>query len=98
MGKTASLYVRIDPQVKADVEMIYSQYGLSVTDAINIFLHQSRNVGGLPFDLRPQTPNAATLEAMREGDEVMAAMKAAKRAGKSAAFRDADDLLQDLKS
>ena len=52
MAKSASMYIRIDPEVKADVETIYSRYGMSVTDAINIFLYQSRNVGGLPFDLR----------------------------------------------
>jgi addiction module RelB/DinJ family antitoxin len=46
------MYIRIDPQVKADVEAIYSRYGMSLTDAINIFLHESRNLGGLPFDLR----------------------------------------------
>ena len=51
MAKTASMYIRIDPQVKADVEAIYARFGMSLTEAINIFLHQSRNVGGLPFDL-----------------------------------------------
>jgi DNA-damage-inducible protein J len=81
---------RIDPQVKADVEAIYSRYGLSITEAINIFLHQSRNVGGLPFDLRPLRPNAATLAAMREGDEIV-------KSGRGS-FTKADDLLEDLKS
>ena len=53
MAKSASMYIRIDPQVKSDVEAIYSRYGMSVTDAINVFLYHSRNIGGLPFDLRP---------------------------------------------
>jgi len=53
MAKTSSLYIRIDPQVKSDVEAIYSQYGMSITDAINVFLYQSKNIGGLPFNLRP---------------------------------------------
>ena len=53
MAKSASMYIRIDPQVKSDVEAIYSRYGMSITDAINVFLYQSRNIGGLPFDLRP---------------------------------------------
>jgi len=64
MAKTASMYIRIDPQVKADVEAIYSRYGMSLTEAINIFLHQSRNLGGLPFDLRwgPLEPKKVTHE------------------------------------
>jgi DNA-damage-inducible protein J len=47
------MYIRVDPRIKSEVEAIYSRYGMSVTDAINIFLHQSINIGGLPFDLRP---------------------------------------------
>ena len=58
MVKSASLYVRIDPQVKSEVEAIYSRYGMSITDAINVFLYQSKNVGGLPFDLRPAYKNS----------------------------------------
>jgi len=68
MSKSASMYIRIDPTVKAEVEAIYSQYGMSITDAINVFLYQSRNVGGLPFDLRPSIPNAKTIAAIKEAD------------------------------
>lgn len=90
MAKSASMYIRIDPQVKADVEAIYSRYGMSITDAINIFLYQSRNIGGLPFDLHPSTPNAETLAAMKEGDEII-------KSGKGR-FESADDLLKELKA
>ena len=68
MSKSASMYIRIDPTVKAEVEAIYSQYGMSITDAINVFIYQSRNVGGLPFDLRPSIPKAKTVAAMKEAD------------------------------
>ena len=90
MSKSSSMSLRIDPQVKADVEAIYSRYGLSITEAINIFLHQSLNVGGLPFDLRPTRPNAVTLAAMREGDEIV-------KSGQGR-FSRADDLLEDIRS
>ncbi len=90
MAKSASMYIRIDPQVKADVEAIYSRYGMSITDAINVFLYQSRNIGGLPFDLRPSTPNAETLAAMKEGDEII-------KSGKGR-FESAYDLLKELKA
>ncbi|MCL2638509.1 MAG: type II toxin-antitoxin system RelB/DinJ family antitoxin [Oscillospiraceae bacterium] len=67
MAKTASLYIRIDPQVKADVEAIYAQFGMSVTDAINVFLYQSRNIGGLPFELKPAKEELFAM--LREGRE-----------------------------
>jgi addiction module RelB/DinJ family antitoxin len=61
MAKTSSLYIRIDPEVKADVERIYSRFGMSITDAVNVFLYQSRNVGGLPFPLyTPEKTVSAT--------------------------------------
>lgn len=90
MAKSTSLYIRVDPRVKADVEAIYSRYGLSLTDAINIFLYHSRNIGGLPFDLRPATPNAETLSAMKEVDEII-------KSG-DGKFKNADDLIVELKS
>jgi len=52
MAKTSSMYIRIDPKIKSEVEEIYKRFGMSLTDAINIFIYQSRNVGGLPFNLR----------------------------------------------
>ena len=42
MAKTATINVRVDPDLKARVEKLYGSFGLSVTDAINIFLHQPR--------------------------------------------------------
>jgi DNA-damage-inducible protein J len=70
VAKTSSMYIRIDPQVKADVETIYARYGMSITEAINIFLYTSRNIGGLPFDLRPSIPNAETIAAIKEVQEM----------------------------
>ena len=90
MAKTASMYIRIDPNVKSDVENIYAQYGMSITDAINVFLYTSRNRGGLPFDLRPSIPNAETLEAI---DEVRR-MKADSSLGKS--YTDIDEMMKEL--
>ena len=89
-NKTSSMYIRIDPQVKADVENIYSQYGMSLTDAINVFLYTSRSVGGLPFDLRPKIPNAETLEAIYE----IQRMKEDPSLGKS--YTDVDEMMREL--
>lgn len=41
MAKTASISLRIEPAVKAQLEALYASFGISVTDAINIFLHTS---------------------------------------------------------
>ena len=66
------MYIRIDPKIKTEVESIYARYGMSLTDAINIFIYQSRNVNGLPFDLRDETPNTKTCAAMQEVEDMIA--------------------------
>ena len=59
--RTANLNFRVDPEVKAQAEQIYSRYGLTLSDAVNIFLHKSVLEAGLPFELRE--PNQETLVA-----------------------------------
>ena len=57
MAKTASLNIRLDPEVKKAAESVYTHYGLSLAEAVTVFLHQSCNIGGLPFELRPAQIN-----------------------------------------
>ena len=47
--KTATFQMRINPEVKAEAEKVFSQCGLTFTDAVNVFIQQSLNVGRLPF-------------------------------------------------
>ena len=51
MAKTASISLRIEPAVKAQLEALYASFGISVTDAINIFLHTSLMEGDPHFNL-----------------------------------------------
>ena len=48
-SKTALFQMRINPCVRKRVEAVYADCGLTLTDAINLFLQQSLNVEGLPF-------------------------------------------------
>ena len=52
--KTATFQMRINPDVKKTVEDIYARQGLSMTDAVNLFLQQSINAGGLAFLASPE--------------------------------------------
>ena len=71
MAKTATLNVRIDPEIKNMAEKLYSSFGITITDAINMFLHQSILVGGLPFDLKQPRYNATTEAAIQEARDIM---------------------------
>ena len=52
MAKTSSINMRIDPEFKHEVENLFDELGLTTTEAINIFLHQSLLQGGLPFEVK----------------------------------------------
>jgi DNA-damage-inducible protein J len=72
MAKNADLHIRIDPETKAGAERLFANFGITVTDAINMFLHQSLMVGGLPFDLRRPRYNAETEAAIQEARDIIA--------------------------
>ena len=46
---------------------------------MNIFLRKSIMEGGPPFEMRAQKPNAVTLEAMREAEDILAGRLDARR-------------------
>jgi len=89
MAKTASLNIRLDNEIKKTAEAVYAHYGLSLADAVTVFLHQSCNVGGLPFELRPAYPNAETLAAMTEAERIS-------RDPNVKGYRDMNALFEDL--
>ena len=79
MPKTANISMRIEPEVKAQAEDVFSDLGISITDAINVFLHASIMEGGFPFQPKRPRYNAETLAAMQEARDIMSGKKDAKR-------------------
>ncbi len=56
MAKTANIYARIEPEIKEKAEMILGALGIPASSAINMFYKQIILTGGIPFDLKIQTP------------------------------------------
>ncbi len=79
MAKTANLNIRMDPEIKAEAEALFSTFGMTVSDAVNIFLHQSLLEGGLPFAVRQPRYNAETEAAMAEARAILDGRIPAKR-------------------
>jgi len=70
MTKTANLHVRIDPATKTRAEALFSDFGITVSDAITMFLRKSIMVGGLPFDVAYPKYNAETEAAIMEARQI----------------------------
>ena len=63
---TVTVQARINPDLKEQADALFAALGLSTADAIRLFLQQSVNTGGLPFQPSIKRPNADTLAAMAE--------------------------------
>ena len=66
---TSMLHVRIDDETKAQATQTLAAMGLSVSDAVRLFLH--RVVVDQAFPLELKVPNAKTRKAMAEADEIV---------------------------
>lgn len=63
---TCNFNIRMDSDIKSKCEELYRNLGMNLTTAINIFLRQSLQHGGLPFEVRMKNYNQETIDAMIE--------------------------------
>ena len=68
---TTNLNIRTDVEVKSAAEQLFSELGLNLTTAVNMFLRQAIRTGGIPFDVKINTPNEVTAAAIAEGRRMM---------------------------
>lgn len=61
---STNLNIRTEKEVKEKADQIFSELGLSMTTAINIFLRTAIREHGIPFSLKLDIPNEATVNAI----------------------------------
>ncbi|MDR1428320.1 MAG: type II toxin-antitoxin system RelB/DinJ family antitoxin, partial [Bifidobacteriaceae bacterium] len=71
MPRTATVSLRIDPETKAGAERVFSSFGLTLFDAITVFLRKSVMEGGIPFDVRATRYNPQTEDAIAQARDLM---------------------------
>ena len=65
MGQTATLNLRVNPDVKENAERVLAQLGIPMATAIDMYLKQISLVGGIPFSVvLPKTASAVNAELM----------------------------------
>jgi len=68
MANTVNINIRVDSDLKKKAEAIYSELGMNLSTAMNVFLRSSIRYGGIPFDLRLDAFNAETLAAVDDAN------------------------------
>ena len=64
---TTNLNIRTDKEIKDQADRIFSELGLNMTTAINMFLRTTIRENGIPFALKLDVPNEVTAAAIEEG-------------------------------
>jgi len=83
---TAMVHVRVNESIKAQAAQALADMGLSVSDAVRVFLTRVAVEQALPFALK--TPNAASRAAIAEGQAIVQSRRAR--------FASVDALVSDL--
>ena len=56
MPKTAVITARVEPELKKEAEEVISQVGLTMSQAVTVYLRQIVNRRAIPFELRAERP------------------------------------------
>lgn len=52
MASTPATTVRMDPEAKEEAQKVFDEMGISLSQAVNLFLKAVAAEGQLPFDVR----------------------------------------------
>lgn len=69
MSVSTNMSFRVDADLKKEAEDLFSDLGITMTNAMTMFLKQSVRTQGIPFEVT-RIPNAETLAAMEEAERI----------------------------
>lgn len=52
--RTAEIKFRTTDSLKEETRAVYAKWGMTLSEAFNLFMRKSVEMGGLPFDVRPE--------------------------------------------
>lgn len=89
---TVNMSIRMDANLKKQADAMLSDMGLNMTTAMNMFLRQVVRQGRIPFEIATDIPNAETVAAIQEMDDMINGKIPAKR------YVNTDELFKELES
>ncbi len=67
---TADLNIKLDKDLIEQADSLFSELGMNMTTAFNIFLRQSVRQRKIPFEISLNTANIETIEAIKEIEDM----------------------------
>jgi DNA-damage-inducible protein J len=86
----SSMNIRMDAEIKKQAQQLFASLGMDMTTAVNIFLRQAIRYNGFPFEIKMDTPNDETAEAIKEVEYMKANPSEVK------GYTDVDEMMKEL--
>ena len=90
-GTTTNISIRMDADLKKQADALFSELGMNLSTAFNIFVRQSLREGGIPFEITMGQPNKETAAALLEAERIA-------QDSTVKGYTDLDELFADLKA
>ena len=90
MAKTDTLNIRIEPELKREVEKTLNDLGMNIADAVTIFLKQVVMTESIPFIIKKPKFSNEMLEAIKEADDI------AKNLDKYKSYNNLSEILEEI--
>ncbi len=82
--------IRMDEQLRRDAAELFDDLGISLNQAITIFVRQAVREQRIPFDIYREIPNKETIEAFKEADDIESGKVNAKK------YNNIDEMFDDI--
>lgn len=69
-GSTTNISIRMDSELKREADTLFTELGMDISTAFNIFVRQSIREGRIPFKISLNGSNRETLAAMLEVERI----------------------------
>ena len=94
MAKTETLHIRVNENVKANAEETLSMLGISISEAVNMFLCQVNLTGGIPFEVKVPAPERIIV---KNKEELYQKLEEAENEIKSGNYSSSDEVFGRLR-
>ncbi len=94
MAKTETLHIRVNENVKANAEETLAMLGISISEAVNMFLCQVNLTGGIPFEVKVPTPERIIV---KNKEDLYQKLKEAENEIKSGNYSSSDEVFDRLR-
>lgn len=68
MAKSSNIYIRVEPDLKEQAEKVFNELGISMSNAVGLFLKQVVINQAIPFELKLAPAKIKTVDTLTEAE------------------------------